>query len=187
VTDASESYPGFEEFYRADHARLVTFLIKLGFDRELAADAAEEAMLAVLQCWSDVRNPRAYVRAAARHAAIHQVERDRERLPRSIAGGWSTPEHADPFDGVDEAMDALNLMTRLLGRLPEKQRLIFAWHLDGFTNIEIAHYLEMRPATVSSNLRHARNRLRLSLGDPPQFPVALEGGARHDQFPRRDV
>lgn len=188
MTGSSEDFPGFEAFFRVDHAPLVAFLIKLGFEREVAADAAEEAMLALLQCWSEVGKPRAYVRSAARHAAIRQVQRDRERLPRTVAGGWVTPDHTgDPYDRVDDELDAIGVMTRLLSALPERQRLVFAWHLDGFSNIDIAEHLEMRPTTVSSTLRHARNRLQELIGNPPHRPAALEGGAHLGQLPRRDV
>jgi RNA polymerase sigma-70 factor (ECF subfamily) len=39
-----------------------------------------------------------------------------------------------------------------------------AWNIDGFEPQEIARQLGMSPATVRSNLRHARKKLATALG-----------------------
>ena len=47
----------------------------------------------------------------------------------------------------------------MVRRLPERQRHVFAWHLEGFSCGQIAKIEQMTEATVRSHLRHARDRL----------------------------
>jgi DNA-directed RNA polymerase specialized sigma24 family protein len=136
-------------------------------------------MLSVYQGWAEIDHPRAFVRKVAHRNAARQVKRDRERTRRSIGGGWSTPEQFDPYALLEDQMDATRRLTTLLMHLPGKQRLVMVWHLDGFTNTEIAHHLVMAPATVASHLRHAKNRIRrlLTASSRLTAEVINEGGA----------
>jgi RNA polymerase sigma-70 factor (ECF subfamily) len=191
VTCDSKDIESFDDFFRADFPRLVKFLIQMGYGWEDAKDSAAEAMLAACQTWATLRNPRAYVRTAAMHAAGKQARRDRERLVRSIKGGWLTPDHVDPIATINDHLDAGSQLLTLLDHLPHQQRVVLALHLDGFTNTEIADHLGMLAATVSSHLRHAKQRLRTVLrlaettGKRPA--VAIEGGASHDVRRRGDA
>lgn len=76
---------------------------------------------------------------------------------------------ADPRD--DEKLAALveqhGDLIELLATLPGLQRTVLAWSLDGFTPAEIAQALRVDPATVRSNLRHVRERLRRHRAAPP--------------------
>jgi RNA polymerase sigma factor (sigma-70 family) len=150
----------FKDFFRVEFPRLVKFLLTAGFGVEEAQDAAAEAMVDLYLRWAHVGNVTAYVRAAALHSATNQARRDRERVTRSIRGGWVVPELVDPFGSVDERLDAGRQLLELVRCLPYQQRVVLAWHLDGFKNTEIADHFEMNPATVGSNLRHAKQRLR---------------------------
>jgi RNA polymerase sigma-70 factor (ECF subfamily) len=55
--------------------------------------------------------------------------------------------------------------------LPLRQRMIMAYIYDGFTTNEIAAQLNMSPATVRSNLRHARAVLTQRLRPAPEDPA----------------
>lgn len=170
----------FDEFFRAELPQLIRFLIHAGFSWEESRDAAAEAMLSAYQGWSEIQHPKAYVRTAAQRIAGHHNRRDRERALRSIQGGLVTPDQTDPFPMIDEALDALPRLLALLDQVPIKQRLVLVWHLDGFTNTEIAEHLEMLPTTVASHLRHAKKRVRDLLLTQERLPAAVthEGGAR---------
>ncbi|GAA3435802.1 RNA polymerase sigma factor [Kutzneria kofuensis] len=175
----------FDDYFRADFPRLVKFLVTAGFAFEAAQDAAEEAMLTVLQEWSTLRSPHAYVRKVALRWAVNQARRDRERVARSVRGGWLPQEETDPVAEVDDRLDGGPRVTALLAGLPARQRVVLAWHLDGFSNSEIAEHFGLKPATVGSNLRHAKQALRAALATTaitaPQPPVATaEGGVRRD-------
>ena len=68
-----------------------------------------------------------------------------------------------------EAVELSELLARLrhsLSTLPRRQRDTFLLvHVDGYTTAEVATILGVRPATVRSNLRHARKRLRTLMKD----------------------
>ena len=182
----------FDDFFRTDFPHLVQFLIQVGFGREDAKDSAVEAMVAAYEHWRTLRNPKAYVRTAALHAAGKRARRDRERLGRSIQGGWLIPDHINPFAMIDDRLDARPQLLTLLALLPHQQRIVLAFHLDGFANTEIAEQLNMLAATVGSHLRHAKQRLRVALrptGQTGQRPsaAAIEGGGRHDVTRRHEV
>jgi RNA polymerase sigma-70 factor (ECF subfamily) len=177
----------FEDFFRADLPQLVRILVHAGWGWEDARDAASEAMLSVYQGWAEIDHPRAYVRKVAFRVAAEHRRRDRQRTLRSILGGHATPEQTDPYALLDERMDASRRLKALLRKVPDQQRLVLLWSLDGFTNTEIAVHLDMRPGTVASNLRHARDCVRRllqpsALPAPKPLPTAVipEGGARHD-------
>ncbi|MGQ4389071.1 sigma factor-like helix-turn-helix DNA-binding protein [Streptomyces sp. SAS_270] len=52
------------------------------------------------------------------------------------------------------------MVLQLLLGLPQRQREVMAWHLDDYRPEEIAEILGLKRATVDSNLRHARGKLR---------------------------
>jgi RNA polymerase sigma factor (sigma-70 family) len=151
----------FIEFFHDEFGPLVAFLQKSGFEREQAKDAASEAMTCAYESWSRIdRSPRGWVRRAAYRIACNQAQRAREEPLRVVAGGWAIPPHGD-VDVVEAAEEHAELL-RLLQQLPRQQRLVMAWHLDGFDTNEISERLDMPPATVRSTLRHARDRLKVA-------------------------
>lgn len=149
----------FDAFFRADFAPLVAFLCKAGFEVETARDVAAEAMLHLLEAWPTAEDPRAWVRRVAGRLLA---------APADARTDWSPA--GDPQD--DEKLAALADqhadLLGLLAALPGQQRMVLAWSLDGFTPAEIARALRIAPATVRSNLRHVRERLRRHrTGDQP--------------------
>jgi RNA polymerase sigma-70 factor (ECF subfamily) len=178
----SENADDFDDFFRVELPRLVGFLINAGFRPEEARDAAAEAMFSTLQAWAELDYPKAYARKTGHHVASKQTRRDQERTLRSIRGGWVTPDQIDPFAGVDDALDGVARLSELMSLLPHRQRLVLAWHLDGFANTEIACHLNMRPATVASHLRHAKQRMRdqLQALDRSATTLISEGGSHRD-------
>lgn len=147
---------GFTEFFAADFPSLVGFLCKHGFETEVARDAASEAMLCAFQTWDSIDSPRAWVRQVAIRLATRQVARARDGVNR---GDWASPdEYAE--DKLMVLLENTSLIVTVLERLPERQREVMAWSLDGFTHAEIAERLGVRQGTVRSTIRHARKRLK---------------------------
>jgi RNA polymerase sigma factor (sigma-70 family) len=149
---------GFDEFFRQGFVSLVAFLMKAGVNREEARDAAAEAMTCAFQRWGQIAHPKAWVRAAAWRIAARQVQRQRDGVIRAVAGGWTATAH-DDTDKL-RALDEHRQVLALLGCLPLQQRLVMAWHLDGFEAPEIAECLGISAASVRSHLRFARQRLK---------------------------
>lgn len=149
----------FDAFFRADFAPLVAFLCKAGFEVETARDVAAEAMLHLLEAWPTTEDPRAWVRRVAGRLLAAPAD---ARTDWSLAGDPRDDEKLAAL--ADQHADLLGL----LAALPGQQRMVLAWSLDGFTPAEIAKALRIAPATVRSNLRHVRERLRRHrTGDQP--------------------
>jgi DNA-directed RNA polymerase specialized sigma24 family protein len=144
-------HDGFDAFFRADFPQLVAFLCKAGFEAGTARDVAAEAMLHALEAWPHLDDPRAWVRRVAGRLVD----------ATGVAGAdWVLA--SDPRDEEELAaiVDRHAGLIDLLASLPGQQRLVLAWSLDGFTPTQIAEALRIAPATVRSNLRHVRERLR---------------------------
>ena len=154
-----QTWADFDEFFRQNLAALQGFVIKNGFSREEAADAAQEAMVRACHSWDYISAPRAWVYRVALRSAVAAAARHDDGIRRAVAGGWAiTSEHAatDQLAVIDERP----LVEILLAKLPTRQRTVLAWHLEGFEINEIAELMEMKSATVRSTLRHARRRLQ---------------------------
>jgi RNA polymerase sigma-70 factor (ECF subfamily) len=153
--------PTFDEFYRDEAGPLVAFLKKGGFTKQQAEDAVSDAMTCALESWPRIdRSPRGWVRTVAYRIACKTAQRAREESLRAVVGGWAISAHYDV--DVVETTEVHDLLVRLLQQLPRQQRLVMAWHLDGFNTKEIADRLDMLPATVRSTLRHAKDRLKVA-------------------------
>lgn len=166
---AGNMHGSFDQFFVVETSRLVAFLRKAGFGTEQSRDSAQEAMMLAFQNWGNLQFPRAWVRTTAyRTACAEAVSASRTFL--AAVGGFETDRTTDP-DVVVLAEERDELL-RALGRLGRAQRLVLAWSLDGFDTNEIATNLDVRPATVRSNLRHARAKLKAL----HEAKVAMRGG-----------
>jgi RNA polymerase sigma factor (sigma-70 family) len=154
---------GYEDFFASEYGLVVSFLCKAGFDYQVA-DATQEAMVSAYHAWARITNPRGWIRTAAHRVAIRKAALLRDELHLLVARGYvptadDGTERFRHFELHDELLRALAL-------LPERQRLVMVWHLDGFHDEEIARVTGMKVSTVRSNLRHAREKLRKHLGSP---------------------
>lgn len=148
----------FDDFFRCELGPLVGFLRRAGFEPSLADDAAAEAMTRAYQNWATIDLPARWVRRTAYRFACGEVVRAREGTRRAVAGGWTVYAHHDA--DIAGIRDERHELLELLGQLPEQQRRVMALHLEDFDDKEISERMGMRRATVRSNLRHARERLK---------------------------
>ena len=148
--------PEFSAFYAEELPGLLRFLGRLGAQPADTADAAQEAFIAVRMRWTEIRNPKAYLRRAARNELIALAERPRQDLDRAIRGCWIDLRSVE----AAYARDEVQKVVRSLAQLPDRQRQVLAWFYDGYTVAEIAGELGMTQSSVRSNLRHARKKLR---------------------------
>lgn len=147
---------GFVSFFRERYGRTVVLLIAMGASRADAEDAAQEAMAMAWNQWESIRDPAAWLRTVAVRAYLKQARaRDSQAVPLDQS---AVDPAAEPDLGVftGEQQHVLGL----LRRLPDGQRTIAALFYDGLTCDEIAELAGKPPATVRSQLRHARNSLK---------------------------
>jgi RNA polymerase sigma factor (sigma-70 family) len=147
---------GFVSFFHERYSRTVVLLIAMGASRADAEDAAQEAMVLAWRQWESIREPDAWVRTVAVRAYLKQA-----RAQRSQAAPLDESARepaADPDLGVF-AEQQQHVLSLLRG-LPAGQRTIAALFYDGLTCEEIGELVGKPPATVRSQLRHARNSLK---------------------------
>ncbi|OZM71989.1 RNA polymerase subunit sigma [Amycolatopsis antarctica] len=148
----------FDEYFTADFPLLVGFLCKLGFEIEAARDAATEAMLDACLRWEAVESPAAWVRRAGSRLAAERVARHETGDDRAGRADRSCPDrHVE--DKLIALVESASQVVALLARLPERQRVVLAWSLDGFGTAEIAEQIDLGEADVRSALRDARARV----------------------------
>ncbi len=144
---------GFDGFFRGDFPRLVAFLCAGGLGPGTAREVAVEAFVQETGAWPPPGDPRAAVRLTATRLAAEQTWFDD-----------GVPSADPPGDRLAAVVERTARGVELLSTLPETQRTVLTWSLDGFSPAAIASALGMAGTTVRSNLRHARERLKHRLG-----------------------
>lgn len=147
----------FECFCRQELPQLVRHLLMQGFSHDVAAESAQEAMVRAYLHWETIDDPRAWTRTTARRIAAKEARRIQTLVYElEQLGGQAEDDAWSWLTMKDEQTEILEA----IATLPEQQRVVMAWHFDGYKPHEIAAELDMLPSTVSSNLRHARKRLK---------------------------
>jgi DNA-directed RNA polymerase specialized sigma24 family protein len=148
----------FEAWYRALHPRLVTTLVAVLGDVDVARDAADEAFARAFERWSRVSRMESMdgwtYRVAYNFARRHWRRRALERrLLRAKASEASVPGPAGE-------------LWLLVSELPRRQALAVSLrHVGQLTEQEVADVMGVKRDTVSATLRAAYERLRVRVGD----------------------
>jgi RNA polymerase sigma factor (sigma-70 family) len=147
---------GFVSFFHERFSRTVVLLIAMGASRAEAEDAAQDAMTAAWKQWESIREPDAWVRTVAVRAYLKQVRTrgSRTTLPDELAG------QVDGGSDLGIFAEQQQQVLAWLRGLPDGQRTVAALYYDELTCEESAEATGKSPATVRSQLRHARNSLK---------------------------
>lgn len=125
-----------------------------------AEDAVAEAMLGLVRQGARlraVRNPKAYLFAAVRHAAYRSL-----KAPRLHAA----PASVEPEAEQQDAAEALAVKEALMS-LPDEQREAVTLKVHGqLTFAEIAQVTDVPLNTAASRYRYGIDKLRQILGEP---------------------
>jgi RNA polymerase sigma-70 factor (ECF subfamily) len=156
----------FEGLFNLHYERLVRALTVVAGDREVAADAVQDAFVKAHLHWNRISgydDPSGWVRRVAINRLRDEHRRTR-RKRRALERIRSQPTASNEVPELDE-------FARLLAALPRQQRLTTAlYYVDALSVAEIADTLGISEGTVKSHLHDARGRLR---------PI-LENEAHHD-------
>lgn len=162
----------FDEFYLGTRDRIVRQLTAMTLDRELAADASQEAYARAWQRWSRVSrmdDPVAWVRTVAWRLAVSQFRR---RAVASRALGRLGPTQS--LDGLEIGTAAgLDLVAALRTLSHEHRRVLVLHEMVGLTVREVAVETGVPDGTVKSRLSRARELMASRLG-----PDYLSGAPR---------
>ena len=146
----------FEAFYRQNRQNLFRALALTLGDRDLAADAADEAMARAYQHWRSVQvydNQAGWAyRVGLNWARSRLRKRKREILSDKMPEATTEISFTDP--DLDRAVKALPVDSRAV--------VVLRHYMDWSTD-EVARALQIRPGTVKSRLHRAMAELRTNL------------------------
>jgi RNA polymerase sigma factor (sigma-70 family) len=149
-------HASFEAFYRQNRQHLFRALALTLGDRDLAADAADEAMARAYQHWRSVQaydNQAGWAyRVGLNWARSRLRKRKREILSDRMPESPTEISFADP--DLDRAVKALPVDSRAV--------VVLRHYMDWSTD-EVARALQVRPGTVKSRLHRAMAELRANL------------------------
>jgi RNA polymerase sigma-70 factor (ECF subfamily) len=151
----------------ADHFDFVWRSVRrVGFSPADADDITQEAFLVASRRLADLQagRERAFLLSTAmRVASSFRRGVRREQARRELA----PPISADPFPAPDQVAESLSARERLdlvLGELELELRTVFVlFELEELSVAEIADLVGLRPGTVASRLRRAREAFRATV------------------------
>lgn len=146
----------FDQAFVDHYERLVRSLTVVAGDREVAADAVQEAFVKAHLRWRSVSkydDPVGWIRRVAINR-LHDHHRRSERKRRAISRLSRRADMVQPEAEIDE-------FDRLLAALPRQQRVTTAlFYVEGLSIAEIAATVGIAEGSVKSHLHDARRRLR---------------------------
>jgi len=154
--------------YRSDWGRVVSILIGLIGDFDLAEEAAQEAFAAAVDQWrvSGVPEfPRAWIIQTARHKAIDRIRRQtrfEEKLESYATSGLVRTVEEPDYDTSEIPDDRLRLIFTCChpALAPEAQVALTLRTLCGLETDEIARAFLVPEATMAQRLVRAKRKIR---------------------------
>lgn len=148
----------FEDFYRAERARLVGAVVFALGDTDLGIEASDEALVRAYERWTDVAamaNPMGWVYRVAINVGYKRNRRLALERRRHVPPDRAVAD----LEGVTDPA-----VTRALAERPFDQRevIVLRFHLD-WTIDEIAEALGCPSGTVKSRLHRGLRRLETKL------------------------
>ncbi len=152
----------FESFMRSHGTRLVQALTMISLDREVAADAAQEAFIQLYLRWDGVDRPHDPA-AWLYRVGINRCKDHRRFLSRTARVVERLGSGADPRTEGDDLVGELpgRDFTSALRSLPKGQRTAATlYYLNDLSVAEIAAIAGISKGTVNSHLHRAREALK---------------------------
>lgn len=165
MDDVNGPADDFDAWYRRTHPRVVSVIAGVTGDRDIAADAADEAFARALERWDRVASmdsPAAWLYTTALNAARRRFRR--RRIERQVVGG-----RPEPLPGP------AGELWMLVASLPVRRRTaVVLRHVAQLTEPEIAAVMGVSRGTVSATLRQAYAVLRTQLDDDESFEERID-------------
>lgn len=143
--------------------KLFRLALRITFDRAEAEDIVQETMIRVWNKrdeWDELESVEAYCLTVARNLAIDRSEKKDSQTMGLTIEAEQTPDASSPYDRLVNK-ERLKLVHRLVGELPEKQRLIMQLRdVEGKSYKEIAVALRLTEEQVKVNLFRARQKVK---------------------------
>ena len=155
----------FEELYRRFARPVLGLAMRLLGDRGRAEDAAQDTFAAVWRSATSYKPERgsgsAWLFAVARHAII---DRARQRTELTVAEPIENlSDEAGPAEVVEQSWLSFTVQAAM-ERLPDRERQVLELaYWSGFSQSEVASYLDVPLGTVKTRTRAGLGRLAMLL------------------------
>ena len=159
----------FEDWYRAEHARLVTLISAVVGNADEGREAVDDALAQAYERWEDVSrldSPTGWTYRVALNVAKRRARR--RAIESRLLRRTSSPSVPGPTG-------ELWLVVRDLA--PRQREAVLLRHVAQLTEHEIAHVMGVQRGTVSSTLRAAYRNLGHAITDEPLDPTEQVEGA----------
>jgi RNA polymerase sigma-70 factor (ECF subfamily) len=158
----------FEKFHRKESGRILSTLIRLLGDFDLAEETLQEAYLVALHKWpieGTPANPRAWLISTARHKAIDRIRRRQRFAEKSEEIARSAELELRPSNDAGDEMlpdDRLRLIfTCCHPALPVEARVALTLRtVCGITTDEVSKAFLVPNAVMAKRLVRAKNKIR---------------------------
>ena len=176
---------GYGEIVRRFQSMAVGYAYSILGDFHLAEDAAQEAFIEAYQCLPNLRDPDAFP-GWFRKIVFKQCDRmlrgkSVEIIPLESAVGLHS-EAGDPLEFV-EVQEMKDSVLTAIAALPVHERTITTlFYIDGFSQNEIADFLEIPVTTVNSRLRYSRKRLKERMITMVQETIKEKRPSKDERF-----
>jgi RNA polymerase sigma factor (sigma-70 family) len=154
----------FADFYSVNHASVARALSATLGDDHLATEAVDEAMARAYQRWDHVRgleSPGGWVYTVGLNWA--------RSLWRRSLRSMSIRHRESESDIAAVQCSDLDLDRALRNLSLDQRAVVVCRHLIGYSELETARVLGIRPGTVKSRLNRALTGLRSSLADTDEI------------------
>jgi RNA polymerase sigma-70 factor (ECF subfamily) len=156
-----------ERLFREDRGRILSTLIGLLGDFDLAEEMMQEAFVAALDQWAadgPPENPRAWLVSTARHKAVDRIRREARQREKLSGVAQHREEVAVPFDSTESHLpdDRLRLIFTCChpALAMEGQVALTLRTLCGLTTEEIARMFLVPVATMAQRLVRVKHKIR---------------------------
>ena len=173
--------------WQLESARVVSGLLRITRDLQLAEDLAQDALVAALESWPDdgiPANPGAWLMTVAKRRAIdtfRRAERHRaqvERIGHDLSEA-SMDELVDQVDHVEDDVLRLMFLTCHPALTPESRAALTLRLVGGLTTEEIARGFLVKDTAVGQRISRAKRTLAES-GATLEMPTGAERTERLD-------
>ncbi|QBX55517.1 sigma-70 family RNA polymerase sigma factor [Nocardioides seonyuensis] len=175
--------------WRADSARLVGALTRMTRDVELAADLAQDALVAALEQWPVTGvpdNPGGWLMTTAKRRAVDHFRRA-ENLRRKVAElehdqrgeGAAMPDLDDQVDHIEDDVLRLVFLSCHPSLTPESRAALTLRLVGGLTTAEIARGFLTTESTMGQRISRAKKTLSQAHASF-ELPTGQERVARLD-------
>lgn len=143
--------------------KLFRLALRITFDRAEAEDIVQETLIRVWSKrdeWPQFSSVEAYCLTVARNLAIDRSERMEARNVELTSEAEQMPDASSPHERL-VGKERLQLLHRLIARLPEKQRTVLQLRdVEEKSYKEIAGILNISEEQVKVNLFRARQKVK---------------------------